>query len=132
MRDHSQKDEDTEINMTPMLDIVFIMLIFFIVTAVFVKEAGVDVDRPDADTGRMQPQVSILIAITDDDRIYINRKVVEIDKVQTAIKRLHSENPRGTVNIQADVKSDATIMMNVYDKVRLAGVKTIAISTEEK
>ena len=132
MRDHSQKDEDSEINMTPMLDIVFIMLIFFIVTAVFVKEAGVSVNKPLAETGQMQPQVSILIAITDDNTVVINRKPTEIDSVRSAIKKLHAENPRGTVNIQADVESNSTLMMKVYDAVRKAGVETIAISTESK
>ncbi|WND02885.1 biopolymer transporter ExbD [Temperatibacter marinus] len=132
MRDHSQKDEDTEINMTPMLDIVFIMLIFFIVTAVFVKEAGVDVTKPEAATGELQPQVSILIAVTDKNDIIINRKPTKIDSVRAAVKKLHSENPRGTVNIQADVRSDATIVMDLYDAIKDAGVETIAISTEAK
>lgn len=132
MRDHSQKNDDAAIDMTPMLDVVFIMLIFFIVTAVFVKEAGRDINRPDAETGIMQPQVSILVAITDKNDIVINRKVVDLDSVRSAIKKLHAENPRGTVNIQADEGSDATLMMKVFDQIRDAGVQTIAISTEKK
>ena len=74
MKDHSQKEEDAEINMTPMLDIVFIMLIFFIVTAVFVKEAGADVTRPTAEEGISQEQVSILVAVTAEDTVWLNRK----------------------------------------------------------
>lgn len=132
MRDHSQKDDDTEINMTPMLDIVFIMLIFFIVTAVFVKESGFDVTKPQTKTGYQRPAVSILIAITDKNQIYINRKVVEIDAVRTVIKKLHAENPRGSISIQPDQASSAVTMMKVYDAVRDAGVEDISISTENK
>lgn len=133
MRNHSQKNKDeAELDMTPMLDIVFIMLIFFIVTAVFVKESGRTINKPVAENGMLQPQVSILVAITDKNDIVINRKVVELDNVQTAIKKLHAENPRGTINIQADQKSDVTLMMKVYDRIRDAGVETIAISTENE
>jgi len=132
MRDHAQKEEDADINMTPMLDIVFIMLIFFIVTAVFVKEAGISVIKPEAETGILQKQVSILIAVRPNDEIHINRNVVDITSVRTTVEKLHAENPRGSVAIQADEKSKATLMMKVYDAVREAGVETIAIATERK
>jgi len=132
MRNHAQQEEDTEINMTPMLDIVFIMLIFFIVTAVFVKEAGISVVKPEAEMAELQKQVSILIAVTSDDEIYINRDEVEIDALRTAVEKLHAENPKGSVAIQGDEEADAVLVMKVYDAVRDAGVDTIAIATELK
>lgn len=131
MRNHSQKqEEETEINMTPMLDIVFIMLIFFIVTAVFVKESGETITKPKAENAEKMQLASILIAIQEDDDIWINRQVVDIDSVRTTVEKLAAENPRGTVVIQADVKSKAGIYMAVYDEVRKAGVPKIATSAE--
>jgi len=132
MRDHAQKqEEEADINMTPMLDIVFIMLIFFIVTAVFVKEAGVQVTKPEAETAIPRKQVSILIAVTPTDEIWINREEVELDALRTAVEKLHSENPKGTVAIQADEDAKAGLVMKVYDAVRDAGVPTIAIAAEQ-
>ena len=130
MRDHAQKEEEAEINMTPMLDIVFIMLIFFIVTAVFVKESGTTIDRPVAEEGFAQEQVSILIAVTDDDKVWLNREEVELEAVRPQVEKLHAENPRGRIVIQADIRSKAGIMMKVYDALREAGVETISIATE--
>lgn len=118
MRDHAQKDEDAEINMTPMLDIVFIMLIFFIVTAVFVKEAGFTVVKPEAETALQQRQVSILIAIRPNDDVWINRQVVDLSAVRTTVEKLHAENPKGSVAIQADRQSKSGIALEVYDAVK--------------
>ncbi|NVJ97947.1 MAG: biopolymer transporter ExbD [Alphaproteobacteria bacterium] len=132
MRDHAQnQEEEADINMTPMLDIVFIMLIFFIVTAVFVKEAGIQVTKPEAETAISQKQVSILIAVTPSDEIWINREEVALDALRTAVQKLHSENPKGTVAIQADEEAKAGLVMKVYDAVREAGVPTIAIAAEQ-
>ena len=132
MRNHAQQDDDTEINMTPMLDIVFIMLIFFIVTAVFVKEAGTEVIKPGAETARQQPQVSVLIAVTADGEIWMNRNPVEIEALRTEVEKLYAENPKGTIAIQGDEEADAVLVMKVYDAVRDAGVEKIAIATELK
>jgi biopolymer transport protein ExbD len=132
MRNHAQQEEDTEINMTPMLDIVFIMLIFFIVTAVFVKESGVTVLKPAAEMAELQKQVSILIAVTEDDVININRTPTKIEALRTAVEKLHAENPKGSVAIQGDEKADAVLVMKVYDAIRDAGVEKIAIATELK
>lgn len=132
MRNHAQQEEDTEINMTPMLDIVFIMLIFFIVTAVFVKESGATVLKPDAETAELQKQVSILIAVTEDGIIHINRTPTKIESLRAAVEKLHAENPKGSVAIQGDVKADSVLVMKVYDAIRDAGVEKIAIATELK
>ncbi|MCH8172091.1 MAG: biopolymer transporter ExbD [Proteobacteria bacterium] len=131
MREHSQKEEELEINLTPMLDIVFIMLIFFIVTAVFVKEAGVEVDKPIAAAAIKQDRVSILVAITASNEVWINRKQVEIKAVRSVIEKLRSENPKGTVSVQADRKAKAGITLEVMEAARLAGAPNVSISALE-
>ena len=88
-RRRARPEEDTSIDMTPMLDIVFIMLIFFIVTATFVKESGIDVTRPDAETSVKQSRVGILIAINDNNEVWINRRQVELAAVRANVERLH-------------------------------------------
>ena len=132
MREHAQENDEEEINMTPMLDIVFIMLIFFIVTAAFVKEAGVTVNKPNTDNSFRQKRVSILIAVTENDEVWINRKLVDMKSVGTTIERLMSENPRGTISIQADEKAKSGIALEVMKLATQAGVQTVSISTEQR
>ena len=105
------EDEDNEINLTPMLDVVFIMLIFFIVTASFIKESGIDVNRPDAPTAERVEDANILIAISSNDEIWIDRRLVDPRAVRANIERLHAENPKGSVVIQADKKSTTEVLM---------------------
>lgn len=132
MRSHVRDDKGPDIDLTPMLDIVFIMLIFFIVTAVFVKEAGVQVDKPSAYNVEPQNKVSILIAITEGDKVWINRQEVAVESVRSIVEKLHSENPKGTVSIQADQKAKAGVTLDVMDAVRKAGVPQVAISALEE
>jgi len=133
MRDHAQRSQqEANIDLTPMLDVVFIMLIFFIVTAVFVKESGTNVLKPEAEMGLIQKQVSILIAVRPNDEIWVNRQKIDITAVRTSIEKLHAENPKGTVAIQADVAAKSGLVLKVYDAVRDAGVERIAIATEAK
>jgi biopolymer transport protein ExbD len=115
-------EEETEINLTPMLDVVFIMLIFFIVTASFVKEAGIDVDRPDAATAVSKQNASILIAISSKNEIWIDRRKVNAQGVRAHIERLRAENPEGAVVIQADKDSHAEALLAVMDAARETGV----------
>ena len=132
MRDHAQKEEDAEINMTPMLDIVFIMLIFFIVTAAFVKESGVTVEKPYAVEAVAKPRASILIGITSDGQVWINRKRVDIKSVRTTLEKLRAENPQGTLVIQADKKAKMEVTMQVMDAARQAKAPSLAIAAMEK
>lgn len=131
-RRHARPEEDTAIDMTPMLDIVFIMLIFFIVTATFVKESGIDVTRPDAETAVKQSRVGILIAIRDNNEVWINRRQIDLAAVRANVERLHAENPQGGAVIQADKDAQTGTLIEVMDQVRLAGVGSIAIAAEEK
>lgn len=132
MRDNQQQEEELEINMTPMLDIVFIMLIFFIVTATFMKEAGVTVEKPEALTGDRQDQASIIVAVTDKDEVWVNKTVVDVKALRPLIEKLHAENPKGTVVIEADKDARAGLMIAVADAIQAAGVPKVAVSTEER
>jgi biopolymer transport protein ExbD len=123
-----QEEEDNEINLTPMLDVVFIMLIFFIVTASFIKEAGIDVNRPDAPTSQSVEDANILIAIGSNDEIWIDRRLIDPRAVRANIERLHAENPKGSVVIQADKKSTNEMLVVVMDASRAAGVFNVSIA----
>ncbi len=127
----STEEDESEINLTPMLDIVFIMLIFFIVTATFIKEAGIEVNRPDAQTAQPQQRASILIAISDRNEIWINRRKIDLGSVRANVERLHAENPQGTVVIQADKESNTDTLISVMDAVRQAGVFNISIAAQQ-
>lgn len=125
------EEQDASVDITPMLDVVFIMLIFFIVTATFVKESGIDVNRPEAQTAVVKEKANILIAIDAHNKIWINRRVVDIRAVRPNIERLHAENPKGTVVIQADRDSTNEMLVQVMDASRQAGVYEIALAARE-
>ena len=134
MKQHFQNlvdEEEANIDMTPMLDVVFIMLIFFIVTASFVKEAGIDVNRPEAATAVKKDRANILIAISDKCEIWINKRRIDVRAVQANIERLHAENPQGTVVIQADKKATTETLIKVMDASRAAGVYDVSIAAQE-
>ncbi len=124
--------EEGEIDITPMLDVVFIMLIFFIVTASFVKESGIEVNRPDATTAQSKPRANILIAINDMGEIWINKRKVDESQVRANIERMHAENPQGTVVIQADEEAKTRQLVAVMDAARQAGVYDVSLATEER
>ena len=130
-RKKAREEEEAEINITPMLDVVFIMLIFFIVTASFVKESGIDVNRPDAATATVKERGNILVAITDTNQIWIDRRQVDPRSVRANIERLHAENPQGAVVIQADENSKNGLLVQVMDASRQAGVFNVSIAANE-
>jgi biopolymer transport protein ExbD len=123
-------EEESAIDITPMLDVVFIMLIFFIVTATFVKEAGIDVNRPDATTAVKKENANILIAIGPNNDIWIDKRQIDIRAVRPNIERLHAENPQGSVVIQADKESKTNTLIQVMDAARQAGVYNVSIAAE--
>ena len=134
MRNQNQgfgQEEEASIDLTPMLDVVFIMLIFFIVTASFIKEAGIDISRPGAGTYENIPDANILIAISAGDEIWIDKKHIEPRFVKPAIEKLHAENPKGSIVIQADEDSTNEALTVVMEAAKQAGVKNVAISTEK-
>ena len=123
-------EEEAEINLTPMLDVVFIMLIFFIVTASFIKESGLDVNRPDAPTAVKKENANILVAIGSSNEIWINRRRIDPRAVRPNIERLHAENPEGSDVIQAHKKAFHETVVLVMDAARQAGVYNVSIAAE--
>jgi biopolymer transport protein ExbD len=126
----SSIDQSTEIDMTPMLDIVFIMLIFFIVTTSFVKESGIDVNRPTAQTAERKEQGHIIVSIKPNGDIWIDKRQVDIRAVRANVARLHAENPLGSVIIAADKDTKVNVLVQVMDQIRLAGISNASIATE--
>jgi biopolymer transport protein ExbD len=125
-------EDEAQIDLTPMLDVVFIMLIFFIVTASFIKEAGIEVNRPEASTAQPKDNVNILIAINANNEIWMDKRRIDVRAVRANIERLHAENPKGAVVIQADNKSNTETVAAVLDASREAGVFDVSLATEEQ
>ncbi|WP_041524226.1 ExbD/TolR family protein [Gilvimarinus agarilyticus] len=131
-KNESEDDQTGAIDLTPMLDVVFIMLIFFIVTATFIKETGVEVERPEATMADEKKNASILIAITDEDEIWIDKNQVDPRGVRAQIERLLADNPRGSVVIQADAEANVKLLAEVADTARQLNVSNVAVSTAKK
>ena len=129
-RKHFQPEDDSNFDMTPMLDIVFIMLIFFIVTTSFTKESGVDINRPSATTAVKSAHGNILIAITESNEIWIDKRNIDVRAVRANVERLHAENPQGAVIIQADKNSRNGMLVQVIDQTRLAGISNVSIAAD--
>jgi biopolymer transport protein ExbD len=127
----SRREDDAEINLTPMLDVVFIMLIFFIVTATFIKEPGVDPLRPDAETAERKPGVAMLVGITSNNEIWIDNSRVQPQAVRGNLERLVAENPMGGLVVQADRGAKNSVLMEVLQAARSAGIERVAVSTED-
>ncbi len=124
------EDEESAIDMTPMLDIVFIMLIFFIVTTSFVKESGITVSRPSAQTAAEDKKGNIMVAIKPNGEIWIDKRAVDIRSVRANIEKLKAESPESGVVLQADTDSKTGILVKVMDQVRMAGISNISIAAE--
>ncbi|MBT3462101.1 MAG: biopolymer transporter ExbD [Gammaproteobacteria bacterium] len=122
-------EETEEIDLTPMLDVVFIMLIFFIVTATFVKEIGIDVNSPDKNQNvKDADKQSIVVQITNRDRIRIRGRDIDFRAVRANIERLHAENPDAPVVVQPHPDSTTETMIHVMDSARQAGVYAVSIA----
>ncbi len=117
-----------ELNMAPLIDMVFILLIFFLVTTSFVKETGVDISRPVASTAVSRTGATVLIGITKNNSIYMNKKEIDVRSVTTEIERALMENPKANVVIVADRDSFTGLVINVMDKCKLAGAENISLA----
>lgn len=126
------EEEDSNIDMTPMLDIVFILLIFFVVTASFVKETGIEVNRPQAKTAVTKETANIKIAIDANDAIWIDRRQVDERSVKPLLERLHIENPQGALIVQADRSSTNDKLVRIMDAARQAGINSISIAAVDQ
>jgi biopolymer transport protein ExbD len=131
MRRRKQTEhEESQLDLTPMLDVVFIMLIFFIVTATFVKESGVEFSRPQAASAEEQQRAGIFVGIDANDDIWINRQRIELPAVRLQVEKLLAENPLGGAVIQADASVETGLLVQVLDQVRLAGVEKVAVAAK--
>ena len=117
------------IDLTPMLDVVFILLIFFIVTASFFKDTGIEVDRPEAVTAEPEKSARILVAVSAGDQIWIAGRQADPRAVRREIERLRAANPRGALVVQADAHSSAKAVAAVLDAARAAGIEDVSLST---
>ena len=122
------KAEDAEIDMTPMLDVVFIMLIFFIVTTSFVKESGVTVDKPYAPTAVKKKNASIFVAIKADSTIWVSKKEIDVKNLRGLIEDIKLENPDGQVVIQSDKRAKNGMLLKTIDAIKAAGVKDVSVA----
>ncbi|MGX9459726.1 ExbD/TolR family protein [Shewanella sp. A14] len=127
-----RNQEEAQIDMTSMLDIVFIMLIFFIVTSSFVRESGVEVNRPTASNATSQKDAGIFIAITNNNEVYIDKRLVDVERVQATLEHLMIEQPDATLVIQADKFAYNGTVVGVMDGAKGAGINNIALATESK
>ena len=124
------EEEETEINITPMLDIVFIMLIFFIVTTSFVKEPGISPQRPSAETAAEKTRGNVLIAISQTGEIWMDKRSVELSQVRNLVEAALAENPESSAVIIADAQANSGTLIDLMDQIRLGGIGNISIAAE--
>ena len=129
-RARKAEEQSGAIDLTPMLDVVFIMLIFFIVTASFVKEAGIQVMKPQAVMAEKIPNAKILIAVSSNNELWVDKNRIDKRQVKASIERLLAENPKGAVVVQADLESNAETVALVLDAARDAGATDIKLSSD--
>ncbi len=129
-RRHAPESEDTGTDLAPMLDFTTNLLIFFIITTSFIKEAGIEVFKPSALTGENRDSGNLLIAIRENGDIWMDRRQIDLRDVRPQMERLHIERPDDTVVIIADKESDAGMVAKVMDEVRLAGITVMSIAAD--
>ena len=128
----SKQGQDSEVDLTPMLDVVFIMLIFFIVTATFIREKGLDVVRPDASDVPPPPNMAaIVISIDFNDDIWIEGRIVDERAVRANVERLRAETPDAPVLIQADRQANTGVVIRTMDQAKAGGAAAVSIAAIE-
>ncbi|GHA12340.1 biopolymer transporter ExbD [Arenicella chitinivorans] len=128
----NRQEEDAKIDITPMLDVVFIMLIFFIVTASFIKQSGATITKPEAVNAVKHPKASILLAIDENNDIWLDKRVIDPRAIKANIARMRAETPDGEVIVQADIESNAETLMKVVDALKEAGIPLPTVSTKSE
>lgn len=120
--------QNLELNMAPLIDMVFILLIFFLVTTSFVKETGVDVNRPSAATATAHAKSVIMLGISKDNSVFFNKQEIDIRSVRMNVERALAENPESGVIIVADKESSTGVVITAMDECKMAGVKNVSIA----
>ncbi len=128
----SKQEDDAKIDITPMLDVVFIMLIFFIVTASFIKESGAKVVKPEAENAVKHPKATVLLAIDENNDIWLDRRIIDPRAIKANINRLRADNPDGEVIVQADIESNAETVLKVVDALKQAGIQVPTVATKSE
>lgn len=118
--------ENNEVNLTPMLDVVFIMLIFFIVTTSFIKESGIEIERPESSAASPRPEAQVLVAITPEGAVWVDGKPVDVHQVGREVAGMLTE--QGSAVIQADRASTTGLLIEVMDRLKEAGVEQVAVA----
>lgn len=121
--------KEVEINISPLMDMVFILLIFFIVTSTFTKETGVDINKPQAQSAQTLEQTAIMIAITKEGTIHMHEKQVDIGMLRSTLKRLVAKNPGRSAVILADRGCETGITIDVLDECTMAGIKKVSVAS---
>jgi biopolymer transport protein ExbD len=122
------RGKTAEVNMAPLIDLVFLLLIFFMVTTSFVKETGVDVQRPQASTATLKEAGNILVGVSSEGKIFLESKEIDVRSVRAHVERSLAENPEGAVVIVADKESNTGVVIQVMDQCRLAGAENVSIA----
>ncbi len=125
---HSSVDEEAQIDMTPMLDIVFIMLIFFIVTTSFIKPSGLDYNKPEASQATTKKSANIFIGVSKTGVIKMENRQVDVERVTANVERMLAESPEAAVLIEADKEAEHGLVIKVMDNVKKAGIDKISVS----
>ena len=126
-----RRSRSTELNLAPLIDMIFILLIFFLVTTSFVRETGIDIHRPEAQTASTKENINLIIGVAADGALHLEGKAIDIESVRTRMERFVAETPRGSVVIVADRQSSTGTVVQVLDVCRLAGAKDISLAAEK-
>jgi len=131
-RSHAEAEyEVVHINVVPLIDVMFFLVLFFVATSSFVKETGIEVNRPSAQTAVVQEKGNIVVSVTRNGEIWIERQRIDLRAVRAQVERLLVENPDSTVIVAADAEAPTRMLVQALDQVRLAGVANVAIATSE-
>lgn len=131
-RSHAEQDEQTvHINVVPLIDVMFFLVLFFVATSSFVRDSGVEVNRPSARSATLQEKANIVISVTRDGEAWIGGKRIDMRMIRNEVERLLGENPDSTVIVAADADGSSRLLVNVLDQARLAGAAHVAIATTE-
>ena len=132
-RSHAEAEyEPVHINVVPLIDVMFFLVLFFVSTASFVRESSIEINRPSAQTAVVSGKDSMIVSIARNGQVWIDNQQVDVRLVRAHVERMHSENPAGAVIILADRESATGVVVEVMDQVHLAGVTNVAIAASRK
>ena len=129
-RSYTESDyQPVHINVIPLIDVMFFLVLFFVATSSFIRETGVDVNRPAAKSAELQEKGNIIISVTKNGEIWVDRRKVDIRALRANVERMYAENPGSSVIIAADEEAQTGRLVATLDEARLAGVQNVAIAT---